>query len=936
MDFEKTLAEFLSGTAEVGSERIRSEIRFASAFAEIFPNSKDEWRQLILRAIDAAKTDPHEAETILAPIGEQAKKYTIHCCGHAHIDMNWTWPLLETIATTHDTFATLDKLMDDYPELKFAQSQIPIYSTMKDYCPEIFQTIQKHISEKRWQVTAASWVEGDKNMASGESLCRHILYSKRWLKEHLGLPYDTVKIDWQPDTFGHPWTLPSILVRGGVHRYYRSRPPKGPWLSWWQSPDDSRVLVYHDKSGYNGPIDAKNLTIRFIDFASENNLKDFLWVYGMSDHGGGPTRRNILNAIELNSWPIFPNVKFSTVDQYFDIIEPDAGDLPVNNGDINTVFEGCYTSQSEVKRVNRLAETMLPEVEAISVLAGSIAGSEYNSEAIHEAWQHALFNQFHDILAGSSGHAAMEESAIRFQQAEAISGIIKMKALRKLASMVDTASVSPTAGPLRDIPGGGAGDVRTPGRISTWSPNAAEAEPLVVFNTLPYPRSEMVPAKLWDRDWPTDRIVVRDETGKEVPTQFVGTSTYIENKGIEVIFPAVDVPAMGYRSYVVSLADSPVHVEGVHSPSPCVMENEYLRVEIDEPSGAIKHLIDKKSSLDYVPEGTLLGVLELYQEAPHSMTAWDIGEIQSKTVITKGGVPIDETDHRDSREGDSLGMFFALREQQHGPHRMSFRTLHIVNNSRVRLEIALSAGSRSVEINVSTVWQEIGSPETSIPMLRLAFPLNINSPKVMCEIPFGSMERPNDGSEFPALRWVDLSDDKHGAVLVNDCKYGFSVDENTLRATLIRSTYDPDPFPEMGRHDIRFSLIPHEGVCDPADTVRKAEAFNQPMSVVGTDIHSGPLPAKTGFAETLTPNVILASLKKAEDSDAVIVRLYEAAGLETEAKVRLSKIIKPGAAAVEVDLLEQPLPISSARIENDTLIVKLPAHGIATVMIEQE
>jgi len=946
----KDLKAYTSGASKA-LDRLRGELEFASRFAHLFPDQKAEWQGLILKAGEYVRgklssTSPDDlsglvakAEDILAPVGKVAKGYTVHCCGHAHIDMNWTWPLVETIATAHDTFSTLDRLMNLFPDLKYAQSQITIYQMMQEHCPEIWEMIKKRIAEGLWQVTAGSWVEGDKNMASGESLCRHILYSKRWVKENLGIEYDSQKIDWMPDTFGHPWTMPSILSAGGITRYYRCRPDGSPWLNWWQGPDGSRVLAFRDKGWYNAEINAEVITSNFIDYVAENGLKDFLWVYGVGDHGGGVTKGHLINARELDSWPVFPNMRLSSIDSYFDSIEPVAGNIAVNDGDYNTTFEGCYTSQSRIKKVNRLAETIIPEAETISLVADAAVGFDYRSDQIQEAWSHMMFNQFHDILAGSSGHAAMEEAEIRFQKTEALTGSIKMRALRKLASQVDTAKALGETPPPVDIEsyasnfGRGAGDLRTPGRMTTWSSGNADIEPLMVFNSLPYPRSEMVMMKVWGRDWPTDKLAVVDDQGKKTVGQVIGTSSDVGHAAINVLFPANDIPAVGYRVFGVSTASEAVECTGVTIPSPYVIENEYLHLEVDGQSGAIKHLINMETGWDCVPTGELLGLLELYQEAPHGMTAWEIGQIISKKELREGGVQIDESDFRDSRDGDSLGMVFSVRQMQKGPQRAAIRTLHMVNKSRVRLEVALSSGSKMVEINVSIDWKEIGSPDTSIPMLKMAVPLDIAQPKFLTEIPFGSMERPIDGKEFPALRWVNLSNSEHGATLVNDCKYSFSADRNKLRATLIRSTYDPDAYPELGRHDIRFGLIPHSGPCDTASATRTAELFNQPMCVIGTDIHTGSLPVSSSYAEVLTPNISIAAMKKAEDSDAVIIRLYETAGIKTEARIRLNGIVKSGTKCVDVDLMEQPTGTSAAFWDDDILVVPVVNHGISTVII---
>jgi len=514
-----------------------------------------------------------------------------------------------------------------------------------------------------------------------------------------------------------------------------------------------------------------------------------------------------------------------------------------------------------------------------------------------------------------------------------------MRALRKLASQVDTAAalgLEAMAGDKQSYApsfGRGAGDVRVPGRISTWSSGTDEIEPLVVFNTLPYTRSEMVVTKVWGRDWPRDRIVVVDDRGNKSPGQVVGISNDVGHTALNVMFRASGVPAMGYRTYGVWVAPEPAECEKAIISTPYGMENEFYSIRIDPSTGAIASLIEKITGLELVPKGTLIGLLEMYQEVPHLMTAWDIGRIARKRELREG-LLIDETDKRDSRDGDSLGMVFSIREQQRGPQRVSCRTLHKVNDSRVRIEIALAAGSPMIEIIISVDWNEIGNPDTGVPMLKLALPFGLTEPAFTTEIPFGSQKRPADGKEIPALRWVDLSTSERGFTLVNDCKYGFSADNGTLRSTLIRSTYDPDAHPELGHHEMAFALIPHTGPCDGAAATRVAESFAQPMCVVGTAVHGGQLPPSASQAEVLNSNISLAALKRAEDSDALIVRLYETAGVDTEARVRLNGIVKPNCKCFEVDLMEQVIPGHAARVEDDTLIVKLSGHSVVTVLVD--
>ncbi|RKY63399.1 MAG: alpha-mannosidase, partial [Candidatus Latescibacterota bacterium] len=342
-------------------ERFVQEVRFVQRL--MHAREKEEWGPLLERALSLVeegigrrplKVLVEEAEGILEPIGRVAKEYTIYCVGHAHIDMNWMWPWPETVAVVGDTFSTVDRLMDEFPDFKFSQSQASTYLILKEYLPELLEKVKGRVEEGRWEVTASTWVEADKNLASGEIMCRHLLYTKRFLSELLGIPIDSVKIDWEPDIFGHAHTVPTVLARAGVRRYYFCRGGKGLRLFWWQGPDGSRVLAFDDGVlGYNGSI-SPDMTRLLFDFEKATGLKDYLFVYGVGDHGGGPTKRDLLAAREMDSWPIFPNVKLSTTEEYFSAVErklPD--DLPVVDDELNFVFRGCYTSQSNIKRANR-------------------------------------------------------------------------------------------------------------------------------------------------------------------------------------------------------------------------------------------------------------------------------------------------------------------------------------------------------------------------------------------------------------------------------------------------------------------------------------------------------------------------------------------------------------------------------------------------------
>jgi alpha-mannosidase len=941
-------------------ERFKAEVSFCAGMARNNPDKREEWLTLVQQAVGQVNAAiagdgnvaqaVRAAEAALSPLATAAKQYTIHCVGHGHIDMDWMWNWPETVATTNDTFTTVDRLMNEFPDFHYSQSQASVYQIMKDYLPELYEKVKQRVAEGRWEVTANHWVEGDKNLASGEILCRHILYTKRFFKQEFGLPYDAVSIDWEPDTFGHAHTLPTILSKGGVRRYYLHRAGPGPMLFWWQGKDGARVMVFDDRlRGYNGQINGQIINHLF-DFEQATGLKDFLFVYGVGDHGGGPTRRDLQNAVRMAEWPLFPNIKLSTTEAFFSIAEREARNLPVIDAEMNYVFEGCYTAQSNIKRANRKSENMLVSTEAVALLAKGLAGLAYPEHDLALAWRHAMFNQFHDILPGSGVHATYEYSQGLFQEILARTSMIKTRSLRKLAGMVDVSALAKSSRPIGlhagfDV-GGGPGDVTGEGGLSRRGAGGGVSDPFVIFNPSAWQRTELVTARLWDRIYPDQQISVTDDDGNVYPAQVTERGNYWGHNYIGVAFVAEGVPGTGWRTYNVA---HDVAISNAGGPSGCfgdgkgTLENEYLKVVVEQPSGAISHLIDKRTGIDMVSPGKRLGLLEYFLEAPHPMTAWVIGQIKAYQPFTEGGV---------------------IDCPANGPYLTSVRAKHTLNDSQFTLTISLAAGVPRVDFALDVNWLERGAPEVGVPMLRVAFPLALKDGVATCECPNGHVRRSTDPRELssytswlggtywptseavdatpgdvPAQKWADLSGQTDaaqpfGATILNDSKYGYYVDGDTIRLTLLRSSYDPDPLPELGQHTIRFAIQPHDGTCTPADATRAGYAFNNPFEVVGTDVHSGTLPTHAGHVDVLTPNVILSGLKKAEDSDALIVRLYEANGQAATARVRLADALcAANAPAVETDLVEQPLAQSSARVQDGVLSVDLPAFGLVTVKI---
>jgi len=888
-------------------KRFKYEVNFALRLAKAFPEKKNEWENLIKEVLKLVKENLgkkdtksliDEAEKILSPIGEVAKTFTIHYVGHAHIDMNWLWDWAETVDTAYKTFTTANKLMDEFPDFKFSQSQTSVYSAMEKYSPETFEMIREKVKKGQWEVTSNFWVEGDKNLASGEALVRHILYTKRYFKEKFGFPYDAIKIDWEPDTFGHHWMHPQILKKSGITRYYFCRAGKGHRIFWWEAPDGSRVLAWDDgKLGYGGPVKPEDV-VETVELFEHTGMKDYMVVYGVGDHGGGPTRKDLQLIEEMKSWPIFPKIKCSTTDEFFSIAEKYGDKFPVVKDELNFVFRGCYTSQSNIKEANRKAENLLTSVEVLGLLANKLTGKMYSEELLREGWINTLFNQFHDILPGSGIPETYRYAQGLFQNAKAAGNMIKEFSLKAIVKDIDTKN---------DI--------------------SVDTVPIVVFNPSPWARTDTVTADIYNTFNEKDKLIIVDESGETYPVQYKKYSFF--QTCLRVTFTAKDVPGYGYETYYLKYAEeersttSEVKVtdiftgqvteSGVRASNKYILENDYLKITLEAGLGAITSIIDKSTGKEFLPEGSKSSLLQMLYEAPHPMSAWEIGQIVETIALDTGAT---------------------LEIVEKGPARVIVRSRRKYRDSEFVLDIILNNNVPRIDFRLELLWLETGSKELGVPMLKIAFPVDIANGNARFEIPFGSIERPTNEEEVPSQKWVDLTgiDEEGkelGIALSSTTKYGYDVRDNTIRMTILRSSYEPDPVPERGRYEFTFSLLPHIGRLSPSSLIRFGNEVNYLLIPYVTDMHPGKLGKSFETIRVEPENVLVSILKKAEDNNDMILRVYETNGYELETKVTLGLPVK---SYVETDLLEQPIG-DDVQCKDNTIVFHLKPYEIKTIRI---
>jgi alpha-mannosidase len=857
------------------------------------------------------------AESRIAALKPIVARAQYHLAGDAHIDAAWTWPWTETVDVVRRTFGTSLQLMREYPDYTYSQSVGAYYDWMAEKYPSLNAEIRQRVKEGRWEVVGGMWIEPDLNMPDGESLVRQILIGKRFMQQQYGVD---VRIGWNPDSFGFNWQLPQIYKKAGIDYFVTQ---KMDWndtnelplkLFWWQAPDGSRVLTYfpHNYTNFTEP----DRLAQDLNIARRKNpgFDDLLHLYGIGDHGGGPTRAMLDTA---NHWmapgKVFGPAHYGTTQAYFDKIEPrldtahapiwtyadlaagkaKLGDppkgeisLPVWNDELYLEYcRGTFTSQTQEKRDLRETEEGLLNAEKWSALDG-LEGAPYPAAELTSAWKLALFNQSHDTAAGSAVGVVYKDAARDYAKVRLTTAKAQADAQGDLAAHIDT---------------------RAP----------AGAVPILVWNPLSWTRSETATAEV---ELPTAHgaVEVVDDKGLVVPSQPALLHPEGAGGARETIsFLAKDVPSLGYRTfYARGVAQSAADLLPLarQDAATVVLENARLKLVIDTKDGCIVHLIGKADGFDAIAPGGCGNQLQTFVDKPKAYDAWNIdpGTLDHMTPITA---------------------LSSLSLVENGPLRATVKIVRHWGASTFAQEISLARDADEVVVDNDVDWHERHV------LLKAAFPLAASGPEATYEIPYGSIARPTtranswDAARFevPALRWADLGDRRHGFSLINEAKYGYDAKDNVLRLSLLRAPTNPDPDADQGRQRFAYALYPHAGDWREALTVRHGYDFNYRLTAEQVAPHPGAwAPSASLISLDGDRTLVLTAVKRAEDSDRLMLRFYEWGGASGTATVRFNR---PVVGATETDLMERNLgkPLT---VSGDSVAVRFSPFAITTLAID--
>ena len=812
------------------------------------------------------------------------KTRKLHMIGNAHIDPVWLWQWQEGFHEVKASFRSALDRMKEYPDFTFVASSAAFYQWVEESDSTMFAEIQQRVQEGRWRIVGGWWVEPDCNIPAGESFVRHGLYAQRYFKEKFGVIGRT---GFNVDSFGHAGTLPQILKKSGIDYYVFLRPmphEKGlpSRLFWWQSNDGSRVLAFRIPFEYLSWGKDVEIHARRCADEMKEPVDEFMCFYGVGNHGGGPTIMNIESIHRLDADPKFPvSLVCSMPEAFFQAVETKGWAIPTVQNELQHHASGCYASHSGIKRWNRLAENRLLAAEKLSVAAAAWSDeTPCNQSEFGRAWKNVLFNQFHDIMAGTSLEAAYDDARDAYGEALTIASRALNHATHSIAWKINI--------PLEE-----------------------NVRPLVVFNPLTWPvkaNIEIESSRL------KPQMVLVDESGNAIPHQGVQSTTAA---GRDRLCFTADLPALGYCTYRLLLSSDTAQNDQTRATiqaSDSVLENDRFCLEFDLVTGCIASLRDKKEEIEVFSGPAALPVVldDPADTWGHNVYKWDKvdGAFQAESV----------------------------RLVEHGPVKSVIRVTSRYGSSRLVQDFVMYPDREQIDVSVMVDWRE------QLKMLKLRFPVNVKFMKITHEIPYGHAERFANGEEEPGQSWVDVSgvsrdrEIPYGFSLLNDCKYSLDVNFREIGLTVLRSpvyahhipaVLEPDgnyAYIDQGIQHFRYTLFPHAGSWETAGAVRRAVELNQfPVALFATFHPKGTLPQSDSFITVEPENVMVTVLKEAEDDNGLVLRAFETSGAAARAHIRLPKLgrvievdfgpneIKtflishdPAKAIIETNLLEWP------------------------------
>lgn len=781
-----------------------------------------------------------------------SSQHTIVCVGNCHIDVAWLWPYGETRRKCGRSWSSQCEYMSTNPQYKFAQSQAQLFDWVKHDYPELFERIKMYARKGQFLPVGGTWVEMDGILPSGESMVRQFLHGQRFFRQEFG---SYVTEFWLPDSFGYSGQLPQIMLGAGITGFVTQ---KLSWnminkfpnsTFWWEGIDGSRMLSHFPPAdNYCSTLDVEQLLFMVKNAQGKEKMNHSLALYGHGDGGGGPTPEMLDRVRICENVDGLPKVKFGTPKEFFDVcrtVDETKGGLNTWRGELYLeMHRGTYTSQASTKKGNRKGEVLLRDIEIYAIMAGLHDAGTYPDAELDRLWKLLLLNQFHDVLPGSSIRLAYDDALEYYRQIQESGSKLRDEALSKIIESSAAATTTTTTA------------------SSDESESSNQQHQVTVFNSVS-----------WDR-----REVVELPSGVQGAQKIEGTEKYLA---------IVEAPSVGYQvqSCDMTLSDE-LSISESSNDKYIVMENRFVSVSIDVSKGTLT-VFDKRANRIAVRDGNQF---TMFDDVPLFWDAWDV-----------------EFYHLNKPAKVNLPSSVSIKERGH--LRVSVEIVTpITDKSTITQHIQLTAVSPRIDFVTHVSWHE------DYKILKAQFPTTVRANDTTYEVQFGHVTRPNHRNtswdwarfEVHGQRWADISEYNYGVALLNDCKYGYSCLDNVLNLSLLRAPKAPDDQCDMGDHHFTYALLPHLGSFQASGVIQEAYNVNIPLIVKPTTATSLALDTTHSFISVNTPQVVVESVKRAEDSKQIVVRLYECyGGSVTNVQLTLAKRAQ---SVKRCNLLEEPWP----------------------------
>ncbi|NQU42790.1 alpha-mannosidase [bacterium] len=793
----------------------------------------------------------------------------VHLICQAHLDPVWQWNWQEGLTEAIATFEVAADLLDEYPEFVFNHNEALLYEWTERYRPELFERIRNLVRNGRWKISGGWFLQPDCNLPSGESFARHALIGRRYFQEKFGaMPV----VAYNLDPFGHHGNMPQILRKTGHEMYVHFRPtssekPIGDCFYRWRGVDGSEIIGLrppHQDYISESPEHLRKKIESLLEAAKESG-RDMTVFWGAGDHGGGATRRD-LDALRKMARE-FPEILQGSFDGYWDAVKDRLDGIPVVEGDLQKCFTGCYTSVIGTKQRNRRGEGLVLAAERYATLAWWVMGRPYPSEEMLDVWKGVLFNQFHDILPGSSVRHGFEGSIEIYGHAFYKARQIILESQLAL--------------------------LRSKGK--------REAMPLCIFNPLGEARRVPIEVEFMGAHRPQHiqgkGFRVLDSQGRSVPFQHLAPSERHWNWQQRILVEA-DVPAMGMAEYRIETIDKPLKpakagIQMRREKGKLRFLSRFYSLTLNTRTGLIESLKDKTSGRELLkkPGGELIVREDIAD-------SWGTHQFAYGKVVGRFRCPA----KKDLNEivGAYDGAFGgAVQVIESGPLATRIEVVQAWGRSVARLRYTLYANHPEIGLEVLVNWTE------RMRALQLAFPTNLFAEKYITEIPHGAIKRAQGNGEEPCGRWILLpsEDGKLAFGLANDGPGGVEIRDGELRQSLVRSpifcTMEKKVFPDrladhmdLGEHILNFRLRFGKSVDVRADLPVLADDLVMPPTChvhipLGPDAEEGLAPG-ADQVNVKGKGVQLAALKRSEDEQDLIVRLVETTGRKRTAQLEVA------------------------------------------------